>query len=288
MKVQLSPIIAGTMGWGAWGKQYDSNNMASFLHTCLDAGITSFDHADIYGDYTTEADFGAAYKQTGLLRAASQFITKCGIQHTKGRANTIKHYDYSNEYIVWSVENSLKNLQTDYIDVLLLHRPSPLLQISEVAEAITKLLQQGKILSFGVSNFTATQMALLQSVLTVSYNQIQFSLTHYNAMLDGTLDVMQLHNIIPMSWSPLGALFKEDTPQTLRIKPLLYSLAEKYRVTTDVILLAWVMQHPSAIIPVVGTTNIERIKNLPQVTSIKLLLTEWFALWEASMGNRVP
>ena len=286
---QLSPIIAGTMNWGVWDKKLSTAEMQLTIHSCLENQITTFDHADIYGGYTTEAEFGAAFKQSGLAREQFQLISKCGIQYmAESRANTIKHYDYRKEYIIWSAEQSIQKLQCDYLDVFLLHRPSPLMQADEIAEAIEQLKSSGKIRAFGVSNFTASQTELIRQKTTVDFNQIQFSATHIEAMLDGSLDYMQQHGIQPMAWKPLGVVFRETTPQTQRLNTLLDSLTLKYEVDADVLLLAWILQHPSGIRPVAGTANLARINSLMKATTITLDLEEWFAIWTESMGNKVP
>jgi predicted oxidoreductase len=218
-----------------------------------------------------------------------QLISKCGIQLVSdNRKNSVKHYDYSADYIIWSVENSLKNLQTDYLDVLLLHRPSPLMQADEIAEAVLKLKSEGKIIDFGLSNFTASQSELIRQKTAVSYNQIQFSATNHEAMLDGSLDYMQINNIRPMSWNPLGTVFREDNEQTRRMKKLLVSLVSKYHFGADTILLAWILQHPAKIIPIAGTVNVARIQSLMKATTLVLDKEDWFAIWTESMGNRVP
>ena len=207
-KTTLSPIIAGAMNWGIWDKNLNTKEMDNIIHLCLENKITTFDHADIYGDYTTETDFGKALVSSKIDRTKIQLISKCGIQMvTKNRNNSIKHYEYSKDYIIWSVENSLKNLATEYLDVLLLHRPSPLMQADEIAEAVTQLKADGKIVEFGLSNFTASQTELIRQKTEVSFNQIQFSATHHEAMLDGSLDYMQTNDIRPMSWNPLGSVF---------------------------------------------------------------------------------
>ena len=162
MKTKLSPVVAGTMNWGIWDKKLATTEMEHLIHICIENQITSFDHADIYGGYTTESDFGKAFAQSKIDRNKLQLISKCGIQLDSGRNNAIKHYDYSKDYIIWSVENSLKNLQTDFLDVLLLHRPSPLMVADEIAEAVAQLKKEGKIIDFGVSNFTASQSELIQ------------------------------------------------------------------------------------------------------------------------------
>lgn len=286
---QLSPIIAGTMNWGVWDKKLSTAEMQLTIHSCLENQITSFDHADIYGNYTTEAEFGAAFKQSGLAREHIQLISKCGIQYlAESRSNTIKHYDYRKEYIIWSAEQSIQKLQCDYLDVFLLHRPSPLMQADEIAEAIEHLKSSGKIRAFGVSNFSASQTELIRQKTNIDYNQIQFSATHFEAMLDGSLDYMQQHGIQPMAWKPLGVVFRENTPQTQRLNTLLDSLTLKYEVGADVLLLAWILRHPAGILPVAGTANLARIHSLMKSTTISLDLEDWFAIWTESMGNKVP
>jgi predicted oxidoreductase len=287
--MNYSRIIAGTMSWGSWGKQFNTNDIVSQIDTCLEAGITSFDHADIYGGYTTEADFGAAFKQTRIARSAIQLISKCGIAYVSpNRSNTIKHYNYSKEYIITSVENSLRNLETDFLDVLLLHRPSPLMHPYEIMEAIAKLSQEGKIKSFGVSNFTPSQVELIASEVPIEINQIEFSLTQNSALHDGTLDQMITKKITPMAWSPLGIVFKEDSEQTRRIHNCLRGLLDKYDATEDQLLLAWILKHPANIHPVIGTTNTQRIKDAISALKINLELEDWFSILVASQGHKVP
>lgn len=288
-KNTLSPIIAGTMNWGVWDKNLSTSEMESMIQICLENKITTFDHADIYGSYTTEADFGKAFASSKINRETLQFVSKCGIQHlSENRPNKVKHYDYSKEYIIWSVENSLKNLQTDYLDVLLLHRPSPLMQADEIAEAVAKLKTEGKILDFGLSNFTASQTELIRQKTEVGYNQVQFSATNYEPMVDGSFDYMQIHNIQPMSWNPLGTVFREDNEQTRRMKKLLATLVEKYHFGSDTILLSWILQHPARVIPIAGTVNIARIQSLMKAVALPLEKEDWFAIWTESMGNNVP
>jgi predicted oxidoreductase len=289
MQTKLSPIIAGTMNWGVWQGNFTTTQMAKLINDCISYGITSFDHADIYGGYTTEAEFGKALTESGARRENIQLISKCGIQHTVGnRPNKVKHYDYTKEYIIWSAENSLKFLQTDYLDILLLHRPSPLMQADEIAEAVEKLKGEGKIREFGVSNFTNSQTDLIRSRTEVVCNQIEFSATTYQPMLDGTLDYMQVHNIKPLAWSPVGSLFKRANPQTQRLKSLLLDLGDKYDTSSDMLLLAWILRHPAGIVPVSGSLQAERLKFQMKATQIKLSLEDWFAIWTESMGDKVP
>lgn len=283
-----SEIIIGCMSWGVWGKQFSTKEQSKMIQFCVENGNSTFDHADIYGHFTTEAAFGKGFKESRIHRKDIKLISKCGIQLvTESRNNKLKHYNYSKEYIVWSAEQSLKNLQTDYLDTFLLHRPSPLMHPNEIAEAITELKESGKIINFGVSNFTPSQINLISDKIPVSVNQVEFSLTQHSAMHNGSLDQMLQKDIQPMCWSPLGTVFKEHTEQTTRIKKVLTQLAEKYNVTEDVLLLSWILKHPANISPVIGTTNRDRILNANKALSIELELQDWFLLLEASKGEEV-
>jgi predicted oxidoreductase len=286
---KFSRIIAGAMTWGDWGKQLAKKEMITLMHHCVNQGITSFDHADIYGSYTTETAFGNAFAESGIVREKMQLISKCGIQYvSENRKNEVKHYNFSKNHIIWSAEESLKNLKTDYLDLFLLHRPSPLMQPDEVAEAVSILEVQGKIKAFGVSNFTTSQVDLISKYTDVSVNQIEFSLTQHQAMHDGTLDQMLLKNMTAMAWSPLGSVFKEDTEQTRRIHKQLGELLEKYNATEDQLLLAWILKHPANIHPVIGTTNAKRIENAMKARNIELELEDWFKILVACQGHKVP
>ena len=285
----FSRIISGTMTWGAWGVKMSTSQIKAQIEKYFALGITTFDHADIYGGYTTEAEFGEAFSKTKIPRDQLQFITKCGIQMPcESRPLLVKYYDYSAYHIQKSVENSLTSLNTDYIDLLLLHRPSPLLDVEILTKTIEKLQNQGKIKAFGVSNFTPSQIALLKKGIKLSWNQIECSLTHEIPMFDGTLDFLTAQNIGAMTWSPLGSYFKENNSQTARIKKCMNSLCDKYDCTEDQLLLAWLVAHPSKMYPVVGTTSIQRIENAIAALEIELELVDWFLLLKASQGNEVP
>ena len=289
MENKFSRIIQGCMTWGKWGKQLSENEMVQLLHHSMEQGLTSFDHADIYGDYTTEADFGAAFAKSGVAREDVQLISKCGIQYVgETRDNTIKHYQYDSDYIIWSAEKSIADLQCDYLDLFLLHRPSPLMQPEEVAKAVEKLLGSGKIKAFGVSNFTPSQMQLISTKSALMYNQIEFSLTAHSAMHDGTLDHMYTHGITPMCWSPLGSYFREGNEANERIKTVLEELCPKYDATEDQLLLAWILKHPAGVHPVIGTTNPKRIALAANAIEIPLSEIDWFKLLVAAQGHKVP
>ena len=288
MQSQFSRIISGTMTWGQWGKNLSTNDMATRIEAIVGLGINSFDHADIYGGYTTEAEFGSAFLTSGIPRESVQFISKCGIQYpSDARPLAVKHYDYSSDHIIQSVDNSLRHLQTDYLDLLLLHRPSPLLEPEEVTKTIQKLLNEGKILDFGVSNFDPAQMGLLQRELRISWNQIQCALTHPESMSNGLIDHCQSQGIGVMAWNPLGSYFKEPDRSEERLLPLLEELGLKYDSDADQLLLAWLLQHPAKIHPVVGTTEPDRLKKALEATAIQMDIQDWFRLYEASRGHRV-
>ncbi|WP_321254210.1 aldo/keto reductase [Psychroserpens sp.] len=287
--MKYSRLIAGTMTWGIWGKALQKTEIIDLMGHCIENGITTFDHADIYGGYTTESDFGKAFKDSGIDRTSIELISKCGIQYlSDNRNNSVKHYNYSKDYIIWSAENSLNLLNSDYLDLLLLHRPSPLMQPEEIAEAISNLKSRGLIKSFGVSNFTASQMALINKYSTIDVNQIEFSLTQHSAMHDGILDHMMTNTVTPMAWSPLGSVFREDTEQNRRIHKQLGALLEKYNASEDQLLLAWILKHPSLIHPVIGTTTKKRITDAANAINIELELEDWFKILVACQGHKVP
>ena len=287
-KMDYSKIITGTMTWGRWGKGLSTQEMLELIQYCVSIGITTFDHADIYGEYLNEADFGKAFIKCGIDREDIQLISKCGIQMTKGRSNVVKHYQYDTDYIISSAERSLKLLQTDYLDLFLLHRPSPLMHPEPIAKAVENLMESGKIKSFGVSNFRPSQIALLETMVPVSANQVEFSLTHTEPMYDGAFDDCIANRRMAMSWSPLGTFFREENEQNTRIKNTIEDLKEKYEADESQLLLAFILNHPVQVFPVVGTTQKERLKASLKAAEIELDLQDWFLLLEAGSGKEVP
>ncbi|NND79388.1 MAG: aldo/keto reductase, partial [Maribacter sp.] len=224
-----------------------------------------------------------------IKREEIQLISKCSIQlMSDNRKSIVNHYNYTKEHIIWSTENSLKNLKTDYLDLLLLHRPSPLMDPDVVKEAVESLLKAGKIRDIGVSNYTPSQLAMLETRLPMAANQVEFSLTSNAVMYDGTLDDSIASNRLAMSWSPLGSYFKENSPKTQRIRRELEPMMDKYDATEDQLLLAWIMKHPAKLIPVVGTTTKERLTDALKARDIIMDLEDWFVLLEASLGHPVP
>ncbi|NJB87670.1 putative oxidoreductase [Lewinella marina] len=289
---QLSEIVAGTMTWGVWGSDYDAVTMADLIGHCVDLGITTFDHADIYGHYTTEEAFGTALKQhSSSVRSQIQLVTKCGIQLVTGNRpeNRVAHYNSSKEHIIASAERSLRKLQTDYLDLLLIHRPDPLMDPTEIAAAFAELKAAGKVLHFGVSNFTTSQFDLLRSETELVTNQVECHPLHTAPLFDGTYDQCQAHSLRPMVWSPLGGneYFKGEGTKVLRLRDKVREIGEKYGVDEDVILLAWCRKHPTNPVPVIGTTKKHRITRSLKALSIDLERQEWFEILEAGRGHEV-
>ena len=290
---EVSPIIAGVWKWGEWGHKLSIKEQEDLILECMDMGVTTFDHADIYGNHTAEEEFGKAFKSHMSRRSDMQLITKCGIKMPSSkRQYQIKSYDTSKDHIIWSVENSLINLGTDYVDLVLIHRPSPLMHPDEIAEAVEILKKQGKVLHFGVSNFTYSQFELLNSRIEIVTNQIQASLLHLSPFLDGTLDQMLQHHVRPTVWSPLGsgALFRTAPKKGIAsIAQQAQKLLPKYEVSRlDQIYLAWLMRHPAGPIPILGTARTGRIKAAIEACSIELSREDWFGLWTAATGAEVP
>jgi len=288
-KLQHKPIV-GCMRWGVWGENFTTSQYEQIINQCLEIGLDIFDHADIYGHYTTEADFGNALKGNTSLRSKIKIITKCGINMlTPNRPHhAIKSYDTSVVHITKSVEQSLQNFHTDYIDTLLIHRPDILIDVAEVAATITALKKAGKIKTFGVSNFTTSQVALLHKYIPVEHHQVEISVTNLNAFDNGVLDQCQLENIEAQSWSPMGnGIFTEHTEQHTRILAEADSLAKTYECSVNQILLAFLYAHPSQIVPVIGTTKFERILEAKKAMEIELTREDFYKLWSASTSKEV-
>ena len=290
---QVSRITLGLMHLTSWNLSPEA--LFEMLNICLDIGITTFDHADIYGDYRCEGLFGAALEQNPSFREKIQIITKCGIKLISNNRpdHSVKSYDTSKAHIIASVENSLKLLHTDYIDLLLIHRPDPLMDADETAEGLTSLRDSGKVLHVGVSNFTSTQFNLLASRLDFPLvtNQIEFSVMAMHALNDGTLDLCQQLRISPMAWSPFagGRIFQTGSEQAIRLQDTLNEIGQELGGNSiDQVALAWILTHPAKIVPVLGSGNLDRIKKAAVAENISLSREQWFRIWQASVGTEVP
>lgn len=289
----LSNVAAGMMNLGRW--QLTPAQRLAWIEQAVELGVTTFDHADIYGDYTAEALFGEALALKPALRERLQLIGKCGIRLVSPNRpqHRIKSYDTTRAHIIASAEASLRNLQTDYLDILLIHRPDPLLAADDVAAAFEALHQAGKVRSFGVSNFTPSQFDLLQARLNFPLvtNQVQASVVYLEPFLDGTFDQCQRLRIRPMAWSPVGGgrFLQANDPQGLRLQSALQQIADEWGgLTLDQAAVAWLATHPGRIIPVMGTGKLERLQAAVAAAQITLTREQWFSVWEASTGYPVP
>jgi len=278
-------LVAGTMRWGSWGAKMNTSQYSLAISKWLECGVNEFDLANLYGDYSCEREFGLALKHLEISRPSVKLISKMGIENPSAvRHNNVKHYNYSSEHIIGNIEQSLRDLQTDYLDVLLLHRPSPLMEGEQIAEAISKLLKAGKIKSFGVSNFLPSQVEWLSKFISVEHNQISFSLSDFGAMENGNMESYAAQSLIVSAYSPI--LHLENA--TDDFKDALQRLADKYHCTSSCIAVAWVLKHPVISSAVIGTSKLERIEEIQKSLEIELSLQDYFILWEAARGTRVP
>lgn len=286
--------------FGAWrlldgDARPDAEAVARLIGTAVDLGLTSFDHADIYGNYEVEAAFGTGLARWTGKRDSIELISKCDIMLKSANrpGNKLKHYDTSAAHIVASVERSLTNLGTDYLDLLLLHRPDPLMDADETAGALAGLVTSGKVRALGVSNFTPSQFDLLASRLPFALvtNQIEMSVLKTTALTDGSLDHAQRLAYAPMIWSPLGggSLFTGKGEREARVRAALAAVAAETGVADlAAIAIAWLLRHPARLLPVLGTMKPERLAGMVKALDISLDRQQWFAILEASEGRPVP
>lgn len=285
-------------GW--WRAQEDPegsgpDRILAKIHRCLDLGITTMDHADIYGGYENEELFGAALKREPALRDRLEIITKCGIgvpSLAKPNAR-LPHYEATAKNIVACAERSLLKLGIAHIDVLLIHRPDWLASADETAEGLQQLLDAGKIRHAGVSNYLAPQFELLNDRLggKLVTNQIEVHLLNMAALYDGSLHQCERLRIRPMAWSPMagGRLFDPNDEAAARVRATCAELAEKYDgAGVDTLAFAWLLEHPSGMIPVIGTNQLERIASAAKSAEIRLDRQDWYDLWQAAQGQSVP
>ncbi|ALB62621.1 Putative aldo/keto reductase [Cronobacter condimenti 1330] len=285
----FSRLVMGYWRLMEWN--YSPRELVGFIEQHLELGITTVDHADIYGGYQCEAAFGEALRLAPHLREKMEIVTKCGIATTAKPENVIGHYITDRAHILHSAENSLRYLNTDVLDLLLIHRPDPLMDADEIAEAFLALHKSGKVRHFGVSNFTPAQFSLLQSRLpfTLATNQVEISPVHQPLLLDGTLDLLQQLRIRPMAWSCLGGgrLFHDENAAPLRAE--LQQVAEETGAQTiEQVVYAWVMRLPSRPLPIIGSGKIERVKSALGALSLELTRQQWFRIRKAALGYDVP
>lgn len=259
---------------------------------CVEFGISSFDLADIYGDYRCELSFGEVLQQRKSIRDKIQLISKSGIQliSDNNPGTYIKHYDTRPEHLEKSVSESLKKLNTDYLDLFLIHRPDPFMNYPESARTLNKMVSSGQVRAVGVSNFSPKQFDALQYWMDVPLvaNQVEISPLCLDSFDDGTLDHCQMHQLKPLAWSPFagGQIF--GLGDSLPLNQTLRNLAAKKGVGLDQLVISWLKTHPAKIIPILGTSQVSRIESIVQSSEMKLDIQEWFEIYSAAKGEEVP
>ncbi|MFN7224962.1 MAG: aldo/keto reductase family oxidoreductase [Paracoccaceae bacterium] len=295
-KIALSPDLSlSRLVYGMWriGDDADTSprHVQAKVEACLAQGITTMDQADIYGGYTAEAIFGAALKASPSLRDQIEIVTKCDIVAPVGRhsAARVKYYDTGAAHITASVEMSLRDMATDRIDLLLIHRPDPLMDPHETGSALDALVASGKVRTVGVSNFRPWDFKLLQSAMTspLVTNQIEISLTANAGFTNGDIAFHQRHNQPLMAWSPLagGSLLSgADSP----LRDALHRIGVETGTDWSAVAVAWLLRHPARIVPVMGTNSLERIAKLSDACRVEMDRQTWFELYTHAMGHEVP
>jgi predicted oxidoreductase len=293
-RVQLNPngLEVSSLIYGAWRilnapLQGHIPSIQRLLDLCYEHGVTTFDHADIYGGYQCEELFGRAMNPS--LRSRVELVTKCGIRLVNPARphHRVKSYDTSAAHIRQSVEQSLSNLRTDYLDLLLIHRPDPLMDADVIAEVVQDLRQAGKIRAFGVSNFLPTQFDLLQSRLpeAMATNQIEAHPLRPSVFFDGTLDHAQRLRYRPMIWSPLAGGRLGDQPE---LATVLQRQADELSISVEGLVLAWLQRHPAGLVPVIGTTNEQRLLRMLTAPEVAISGETWHEILQAGMGCELP
>jgi predicted oxidoreductase len=286
---ELSAVVAGLWRIADWN--LDVQQRVRWIEQALDLGVTSFDHADIYGDYKAEALFGEALKAAPALRERMQLVTKCGIRlRSAQRQYRLNYYDTAAPYVRAQVEQSLRNLHTDRLDAVLIHRPDYLMDAATLADVFHTLTAEGKVNHWGVSNYSASQFALLHQHYPLLTNQVELSPLQMDALDDGTLDQAQQLGLRPMIWSPLGGgrLFSGDTEQTIRVCAEMNAIAARYDISVATLAFAWVLRHPSRPHPITGTGRVEGLHDAVAALNVRLDTQDWYAIWTAGKGHAVP
>ena len=286
---EFSRIVAGMWRMTEWGMSAEGR--VALVEQCLALGVTTFDHADIYGDYGVETLFGQALRLQPSLRDRIELVSKCGIKllSQKHPQHTIQHYDTTLEHIVASAENSLRQLHPDHLDLLLIHRPDPLMNFDEIAEAFTRLQQSGKVKHVGVSNFTRHQFESLNRRVALATNQVELSPLCSAPLFDETLDGLQDLRIAPMAWSPLGGgrLFAAADEQAGAVRAVVQEIADRLNQPFASVVFAWIMALPSRPLPLTGSGRIEAIRDAVTGTTFALERADWFRILRAARGHEV-
>ncbi len=294
-RVQLTPdVTLSRLVYGMWRLGDDDDHapqtVRAKIDACLDQGITTMDQADVYGGYMAEEILGEAL--TPELRNRIEIVTKCDIVAPVGRHATarVKHYDSSRAHIHASVDHSLRLMKTDYIDMLMIHRPDPLMDHVETGAALDELVASGKIRAVGVSNFKPWDWTLLQSAMKtpICTNQIEISLLARDAFVNGDLAFLQERRIPPMAWSPLGGGSLFFDTQHSALLAALKTVGADHGVDETAAAIAWLLAHPAGILPVLGTNNLDRIARIGDAARINMDRETWFELYTHALGEEVP
>ncbi|MGN8171956.1 aldo/keto reductase [Agrobacterium sp. 22117] len=294
-RIDITPGLSfSRIVYGMWriGDDTDTSprHVQAKIEACLEQGITTMDQADIYGGYTAEAILGNGLREAPSLRDKIEIVTKCGIVAPAGRhsAARVKHYDTGAKHINESVEASLRDMNTDRIDLLLIHRPDPMMDPEETGETLDALVASGKVRSVGVSNFRPWDFSLLQSNMTEELvtNQIEISLAETSAFTNGDLAYLQERALPVMAWSPLGggSLMGKDGP----LSEALERIAQEKNVDAAAVAVAWLLAHPAKILPVMGTNNLARIAAISDAEKVEMDRQTWFELYTLANGREVP
>ncbi|HCW85133.1 MAG: oxidoreductase [Rhodobacteraceae bacterium] len=287
--VSLSRLI-----YGMWRIGDDADTSTSHvqakIESCLSQGITTMDQADIYGGYEAEEILGNALKGTNL-RDKIEIVTKCDIVAPAGRYSDakVKYYDTSRAHVMASVEHSLRLTGTDYVDLLLIHRPDPMMDAEETGAALDEIVASGKAKSVGVSNFKLHDWTLLQSAMSspLVTNQIELSLLAHEGFTNGDVAYLQERKVAPMAWSPLGggSIFSQENKVLLNA---LKAIGEVSGVDETAVAVAWLLAHPAKIMPVMGTNSLARIGKISDALKVKMDRETWFELYSIALGSEVP
>lgn len=289
--LELSQVIVGCMRMKDAGLYGDA--LLSFVESCLDMGITTFDHAPVYGHFECEKLFGdAVLKKKPKLRDQMKLVTKAGIVLPGTQGNKVIYYRSTKEALLKEIDASLQRLGTDYVDLLLIHRPDPLADPKQTAEALEEIVQTKKALNVGVSNFMPSQVTMLQSYMSVPLvtNQVELSLKNTEHFFNGTVDDAHTRRMRLMAWSPLGggSIFQGQDAQARRIRETAEEIAKAHGAALDEVMYAWLYAHPVGISVITGSMNLERIQAAVKALDLKLSYDEWYQLLAASRGYQVP
>jgi predicted oxidoreductase len=289
--VKFSRIVAGVIRWGSWGSKLSKSKMANMISTCFENGVTTFDLADVYGNYTTEREFGDALILSGVSREDIQIISKCGIIKpcAEKPGFKISHYNTSRRHIIDSVEQSLENLNTDYLDVLMINRPSPIMDYREIGAAFQELKEAGKVKEFGVVNFSPDQIRAMRRFYPIIAHQSDLSMTHLQPMFDGTIDTCIANDIVAMSWSPLGGdKIYTHTKAGKKLEAKLEKYAEGYGWTVSEMALLFLLHHPAGILPVINYAKADKILETIELLDVEISNEDWFEILIMLQGKELP